>query len=69
MAVSGLKAELRLLESIFGRDHERFRIASWKPDELHCLFVPPDAPGPAPPPTPLAIHCNITGCGRDLSPP
>ncbi|XP_026565450.1 ubiquitin-conjugating enzyme E2 Q2 isoform X1 [Pseudonaja textilis] len=69
MAVSGLKAELRLLESIFGRDHERFRIASWKPDELHCLFVPPaDAPGPAPPPAPLAIHCNITESYPSSSP-
>ncbi|XP_063170010.1 ubiquitin-conjugating enzyme E2 Q2 isoform X2 [Candoia aspera] len=68
MAVSGLKAELRLLESIFGRDHERFRIVSWKPDELHCHFVPlPAAPGPAPPP-PLAIHCNITEAYPSSSP-
>ncbi|KAF7237786.1 Ubiquitin-conjugating enzyme E2 Q2 [Varanus komodoensis] len=61
MAVSGLKAELKLLESIFDKDHERFRIVSWKPDELHCQFVllPAAAAGPAPPP-PLAIHCNIT---------
>ncbi|KAL8197056.1 UNVERIFIED_CONTAM: Ubiquitin-conjugating enzyme E2 Q2, partial [Gekko kuhli] len=67
MSVSGLKAELKLLESIFGRDHERFRIVSWKLDELHCHFLllpapkTPDAPGPGrPPPPPLAIHCNIT---------
>ncbi|KAM6426211.1 ubiquitin-conjugating enzyme E2 Q2 isoform 2-T2 [Liasis olivaceus] len=66
MAVSGLKAELRLLESIFGRDHERFRIVSWKLDELHCHFVPlPAGPGPAPP---LAIHCNITESYPSSSP-
>ncbi|XP_077790685.1 ubiquitin-conjugating enzyme E2 Q2 isoform X4 [Podarcis muralis] len=39
MSVSGLKAELKLLESIFDKDHERFRIVSWKLDELHCQFV------------------------------
>ena len=33
MSVSGLKAELKFLESIFDKDHERFRIVSWKLDE------------------------------------
>ena len=62
MSVSGLKAELKFLESIFDKDHERFRIVSWKLDELHCQFVllpPPPGSGPPPPP-PLTIHCNIT---------
>lgn len=62
MSVSGLKAELKFLESIFDKDHERFRIVSWKLDELHCQFVllpPPPGSGPQPPP-PLTIHCNIT---------
>lgn len=69
MSVSGLKAELKFLESIFDKDHERFRIVSWKLDELHCQFVllpPPPGSGPQPPP-PLTIHCNITvraGPGR-----
>ncbi|XP_060135079.1 ubiquitin-conjugating enzyme E2 Q2 isoform X1 [Zootoca vivipara] len=53
MSVSGLKAELKLLESIFDKDHERFRIVSWKLDELHCQFVllPSAAPPPPAPPT------------------
>lgn len=71
MSVSGLKAELKFLESIFDKDHERFRIVSWKLDELHCQFVllpPPPGSSPQPPP-PLTIHCNITvrgprGAGR-----
>uniref|UniRef100_A0A8C5MND6 E2 ubiquitin-conjugating enzyme n=1 Tax=Leptobrachium leishanense TaxID=445787 RepID=A0A8C5MND6_9ANUR len=53
MSVSGLKAELRLLESIFGKEHERFRIVSWRLDELHCVFI--QSTGGA-----LTIHCNIT---------
>lgn len=64
MSVSGLKAELKLLESIFDKDHERFRIVSWKLDELHCQFVllplPPPPGASPPPPPPLTIHCNIT---------
>lgn len=66
MSVSGLKAELKFLESIFDKDHERFRIVSWKLDELHCQFVllpPPPGSSPQPPP-PLTIHCNITVRGR-----
>uniref|UniRef100_A0A8C1VAY3 E2 ubiquitin-conjugating enzyme n=1 Tax=Cyprinus carpio TaxID=7962 RepID=A0A8C1VAY3_CYPCA len=38
MSVSGLKAELKFLESIFDVNHERFRILDWKPDELSCQF-------------------------------
>lgn len=59
MSVSGLKAELKFLASIFDKNHERFRIVSWKLDELHCQFLarPPGGPAPAPP---LTLHCNIT---------
>ncbi|NXC20759.1 UB2Q2 enzyme, partial [Corythaeola cristata] len=70
MSVSGLKAELKFLESIFDKDHERFRIVSWKLDELHCQFVllpPPPGSGPQPPP-PLTIHCNITESYPSSSP-
>ncbi|XP_048722654.1 ubiquitin-conjugating enzyme E2 Q2 isoform X1 [Lepidochelys kempii] len=71
MSVSGLKAELKLLESIFDKDHERFRIVSWKLDELHCQFVllpPPPGSSPPPPPPPLTIHCNITESYPSSSP-
>ncbi|XP_033927195.1 ubiquitin-conjugating enzyme E2 Q1 [Melopsittacus undulatus] len=50
-----LRRELRLLESIFHRGHERFRIGSACPDEISCEFVPGET-GPAP----VRIHCNIT---------
>lgn len=53
MSVSGLKAELKFLESIFDVNHERFRILDWKPDELSCQFnVTGDQL--------LIIHCNLT---------
>lgn len=57
MSVSGLKAELKFLESIFDPNHERFRIIDWKPDELSCQF---NVSGEKP----LIIHCNITVSGR-----
>lgn len=63
MSVSGLKTELKFLASIFDKNHERFRILSWKLDELHCQFlVPPPAPPGSPhsPQPPLTLHCNIT---------
>lgn len=53
MSVSGLKAELKFLESIFDPNHERFRIIDWKPDELSCQF---NVTGEQL----LIIHCNIT---------
>lgn len=61
-----LRRELRLLESIFHRGHERFRIGSACPDEISCEFLP--GPGAraggsgarGPPPGPVRIHCNIT---------
>ncbi|XP_052616828.1 ubiquitin-conjugating enzyme E2 Q2 isoform X2 [Peromyscus eremicus] len=75
MSVSGLKAELKFLASIFDKNHERFRIVSWKLDELHCQFlVPPPPPPPppgsphSPPPPPLTLHCNITESYPSSSP-
>ncbi|XP_047015805.1 ubiquitin-conjugating enzyme E2 Q2 isoform X3 [Ictalurus punctatus] len=53
MSVSGLKAELKFLVSIFDPNHERFRIINWKPDELSCQF---NVTGEKL----LIIHCNIT---------
>uniref|UniRef100_A0A8C7UW83 E2 ubiquitin-conjugating enzyme n=1 Tax=Oncorhynchus mykiss TaxID=8022 RepID=A0A8C7UW83_ONCMY len=53
MSVSGLKAELKFLESIFDPNHERFRIIDWKPDELNCQF---NVTGEKL----LIIHCNLT---------
>uniref|UniRef100_A0A8C6LLQ2 E2 ubiquitin-conjugating enzyme n=1 Tax=Nothobranchius furzeri TaxID=105023 RepID=A0A8C6LLQ2_NOTFU len=53
MSVSGLKAELKFLESIFDPNHERFRIIDWKPDELSCQFNVTREKL-------LIIHCNIT---------
>ncbi|XP_067328381.1 ubiquitin-conjugating enzyme E2 Q1 [Anolis sagrei] len=52
-----LRRELRLLESIFHRGHERFRIARACPDELGCEFLP--GTGSGPPPV-VRIHGNIT---------
>lgn len=57
MSVSGLKAELKFLESIFDPNHERFRIIDWKPDELSCQF---NVTGEKL----LIIHCNITVRGQ-----
>ncbi|XP_042553655.1 ubiquitin-conjugating enzyme E2 Q2 isoform X1 [Dipodomys spectabilis] len=74
MSVSGLKAELKFLASIFDKSHERFRIVSWKLDELHCQFLVPPAPAPLgsphppPPPPPLTLHCNITESYPSSSP-
>ncbi|XP_052044261.1 ubiquitin-conjugating enzyme E2 Q2 isoform X1 [Apodemus sylvaticus] len=70
MSVSGLKAELKFLASIFDKNHERFRIVSWKLDELHCQFlVPPPPPGSShSPPPPLTLHCNITESYPSSSP-
>ncbi|XP_019606772.1 ubiquitin-conjugating enzyme E2 Q2 isoform X3 [Rhinolophus sinicus] len=67
MSVSGLKAELKFLASIFHKSHERFRIVSWKLDELHCQFLarPPGSPASAPP---LTLHCNITESYPSSSP-
>uniref|UniRef100_A0A667I2M2 F-box protein 22 n=1 Tax=Lynx canadensis TaxID=61383 RepID=A0A667I2M2_LYNCA len=72
MSVSGLKAELKFLASIFDKNHERFRIVSWKLDELHCQFLLPPATPPgslhSPPPPPLTLHCNITESYPSSSP-
>ncbi|XP_045755557.1 ubiquitin-conjugating enzyme E2 Q2 isoform X2 [Mirounga angustirostris] len=70
MSVSGLKAELKFLASIFDKNHERFRIVSWKLDELHCQFLlpPPAPPGSPHSPPPLTLHCNITESYPSSSP-
>ncbi|XP_028637404.1 ubiquitin-conjugating enzyme E2 Q2 isoform X1 [Grammomys surdaster] len=71
MSVSGLKAELKFLASIFDKNHERFRIVSWKLDELHCQFLVPPPPPPGSshsPPSPLTLHCNITESYPSSSP-
>lgn len=62
MSVSGLKAELKFLESIFDPNHERFRIIDWKPDELSCQFNVTREKL-------LIIHCNITVSGGQLRVP
>ncbi|XP_011755371.2 ubiquitin-conjugating enzyme E2 Q2 isoform X4 [Macaca nemestrina] len=68
MSVSGLKAELKFLASIFDKNHERFRIVSWKLDELHCQFLVPQPGSPHSPPPPLTLHCNITESYPSSSP-
>ncbi|CAO2598900.1 Ubiquitin-conjugating enzyme E2 Q1 [Lemmus lemmus] len=58
-----LRRELKLLESIFHRGHERFRIASACLDELSCEFLLAGAGGAGAgsvPGDPVRIHCNIT---------
>ncbi|XP_026305046.1 ubiquitin-conjugating enzyme E2 Q2 isoform X6 [Piliocolobus tephrosceles] len=68
MSVSGLKAELKFLASIFDKNHEQFRIVSWKLDELHCQFLVPQPGSPHSPPPPLTLHCNITESYPSSSP-
>ncbi|XP_047393737.1 LOW QUALITY PROTEIN: ubiquitin-conjugating enzyme E2 Q2-like [Sciurus carolinensis] len=70
MSVSGLKTELKFLASIFDKNHERFRIVSWKLDELHCQFLVPPAPlgSPHSPQLPLTLHCYITESYPSSSP-
>ncbi|XP_021062553.1 ubiquitin-conjugating enzyme E2 Q2 isoform X1 [Mus pahari] len=68
MSVSGLKAELKFLASIFDKNHERFRIVSWKLDELHCQFLVPPPGSSLSPPPPLTLHCNITESYPSSSP-
>ncbi|MBZ3875619.1 Ubiquitin-conjugating enzyme E2 Q2 [Sciurus carolinensis] len=63
MSVSGLKTELKFLASIFDKNHERFRIVSWKLDELHCQFLSPHSPQ-----LPLTLHCYITESYPSSSP-
>uniref|UniRef100_A0A8D2D8B4 Uncharacterized protein n=1 Tax=Sciurus vulgaris TaxID=55149 RepID=A0A8D2D8B4_SCIVU len=69
MSVSGLKTELKFLASTFDKNHERFRMVSWKVDELHCQFlVPPPAPPGSLHSPPLTLHCNITESYPSSSP-
>ncbi|XP_078711019.1 ubiquitin-conjugating enzyme E2 Q2-like isoform X2 [Lampetra fluviatilis] len=53
MSLASLKQELKLLESIFDKSHERFRIVSGGVDELACHFLSGAS-------APLVVHCTIT---------
>lgn len=48
-----LKQEIRTLESIFSKNHERFQIVSASVDELSCRFIGRNGKK-------YAIHANIT---------
>lgn len=48
-----LKQEIRTLESIFSKNHERFQIVSASVDELSCRFIGKNGKK-------YAIHANIT---------
>ncbi|XP_060524856.1 ubiquitin-conjugating enzyme E2 Q1 [Cylas formicarius] len=48
-----LKQEIRTLESVFGKTHERFQIVSASVDELSCRFIGKNGKK-------YAIHANIT---------
>lgn len=48
-----LKQEIRTLESIFSKSHERFQIVSASVDELSCRFIGKNGKK-------YAIHANIT---------
>uniref|UniRef100_A0A8C9ED78 Uncharacterized protein n=1 Tax=Phocoena sinus TaxID=42100 RepID=A0A8C9ED78_PHOSS len=52
-----LSGELKLLQFLLPRGHERFRIASAFLDQLRCEF--PLAEGSVPG-NPVCVHCNIT---------
>eukprot|EP00058_Branchiostoma_floridae_P016529 XP_002602017.1 hypothetical protein BRAFLDRAFT_82604 [Branchiostoma floridae] len=47
-----LRQELRQLEALFPKDHERFRVESASLDEVTCIFVSPNDDT-------FVIHCNI----------
>ncbi|XP_078668784.1 ubiquitin-conjugating enzyme E2 Q1-like isoform X6 [Branchiostoma floridae x Branchiostoma belcheri] len=49
-----LRQELRQLEALFPKDHERFRVESASLDEVTCSFVSPKNDET------FVIHCNIT---------
>ncbi|KAH1168639.1 hypothetical protein KIL84_013229 [Mauremys mutica] len=70
MSVSGFKAELKLLEFIFNKDHECFCIVYWKLDKLHCQFVLlPPLPGSSPQlPLLITIHFSVTESYPSSSP-
>lgn len=48
-----LKQEIRTLESIFSKNHERFQIMSASVDELSCRFIGKNGKK-------YEIHANIT---------
>ena len=52
-----LRAELRILEKQFPKDHERFQIALATPEELVCRFI--SNVGDA-----LTFQCNLSVSGH-----
>lgn len=55
-----LKQEIRTLESIFTKNHERFQIVAASVDELSCRFIGNNGKK-------YEIHANITVSGQCLS--
>uniref|UniRef100_A0A8C6CIT7 Uncharacterized protein n=1 Tax=Monodon monoceros TaxID=40151 RepID=A0A8C6CIT7_MONMO len=55
-----LSGELKLLQFLLPRGHERFRIASAFLDQLRCEFPLAEARGGSVPGDPVCVHCNIT---------
>ena len=51
-AFQELKKEIRVLEKVFHKDHERFRVKANGLDELSCKFVGKNGEL-------FAIHCTI----------
>lgn len=51
-AFQELKKEIRVLEKVFHKDHERFRVKASGLDELSCKFVGKNGEL-------FAIHCTI----------
>ena len=54
--IASLKQELKLAESLFGKDNERFQIHKANMDELMCKFVGSSDEE-------FVIHCNFTVSG------
>lgn len=55
-----LKQEIRTLESIFSKNHERFQIVSASVDEISCRFIGKNGKK-------YEIHANITVSYTQLS--
>lgn len=58
--LQALKQDIKIVESIFTRDNERFRVLSASVDELTCQFVGVGEEL-------FNIHANITVSDVDLS--
>ena len=51
--VASLKRELKLLETVFPKENERFQLRSANMDELTCRFIGSSDEA-------FIIHCNFT---------